>query len=113
MNDRRKAKRVVITAVAEVTNLENHSVQEGYVTNISETGIGAFMKKSIKTGSRVEIKMSFYTMDGVKDVGNIKGKITRVESISKVYNIGIAFDGLDPGKDRELIAYLNAAEKTF
>jgi c-di-GMP-binding flagellar brake protein YcgR len=113
MNDRRKAKRVVITAVAEVNHLEDNSMQEGYVANISTTGIGVFMKQPLKVGSPVEIKMSFYTTNGVKDVGQIMGKIKRVEPISQVYNIGIEFEGLHPARDRELISYLNAAQKTF
>jgi ACT domain-containing protein len=113
MNDRRKAKRVVITAVAEVNDPEGNSILEGYVANISTTGISVFMKQPLKVDSKVEIKMSFYTTDGIKDVGQIAGKIKRVEPISKVYNIGIEFDGLHPVKDRELIVYLNAAHKTF
>lgn len=113
MNDRRRANRIVITAVAEVNNFEDNSIQEGYVANISTTGIGVFMKQPFKIGSQVEIKMSFYTTAGIKDVGQIKGKIKRVEPISKVYNIGIEFEGLHPVKDRELIAHLNAAQKTF
>lgn len=113
MNERRKAKRVVITAVAEVTDPVNNLVQEGYVANISTSGIGVFMKQSLKLGNRVEIKMSFYTMGGVKDVEQIKGTVRRVEQISNVHSIGIQFEGLNPSKDRELIAYLNAAHKTL
>ncbi len=158
MNERRRAKRLVITAVAEVTDLENNLVLEGYVANISATGIGVFMKRPMNTQSppqspvgahhdaplqesrrantkdqsstrveespqlaggffklngRVEIKMSFYTMTGIKDVEQIKGKVKRVEQISNVYNIGIQFDGLGPVKDREPIVYLNAAHKTL
>jgi ACT domain-containing protein len=113
MNERRRAKRLVITAVAEVADLENNLVLEGYVANISATGIGVFMKQPMKLNGRVEIKMSFYTMTGIKDVEQIKGKVKRVEQISNVYNIGIQFDGLGPVKDRELIAYLNAAHKTL
>jgi c-di-GMP-binding flagellar brake protein YcgR len=113
VGDRRKAERVVITAVAEVNSLEDNLMQEGYVANISTTGIGVFMKQPFKTGGQVEIKMSFYTMSGIKDLGQIRGKVKRVKSISKVYNIGIEFDGLHAVKDRELIAYLNAAHKTF
>ncbi|MCI0530018.1 MAG: PilZ domain-containing protein [Nitrospira sp.] len=113
MNERRQAKRVVITAVAEVTDPDNNLVQEGYVANISTSGIGVFMKRPLKLGNYVEIKMSFYTMGGIKDVEQIKGKVKRVEQISNVYNIGIQFDGLSSSKDRELIAYLNAAHETL
>jgi c-di-GMP-binding flagellar brake protein YcgR len=113
MNDRRKAKRVVITAIAEVNDPEKNSVQEGYVANISDTGIGVFMKEPLGISSRVEIKMSFYTMTGIKDVERVSGKVKRVEAFSNVYSIGIAFDGLDPRKDSELISYLIAAQKTL
>ena len=113
MNERRKAKRVIITAIAEVNSLEANSIQEGYVANISDKGIGVFMKQPLKLNSRVEIKMSFYTLNGIKDVERIMGKIKRVEPFSNVYSIGIEFDGLDPVKDRELISYLTATQKIF
>ena len=113
MSERRKAKRVIITAIAEVNSPESNSAQEGYVANISDTGIGVFMKQPLKLNSRVEIKMSFYTLTGIKDVEHIMGKIKRVEPFSNVYNIGIEFDGLNPVKDRELISYLTAAQKIF
>jgi len=112
-DERRKAKRLIITAVAEVNDLKDNFLQEGYVGNISVTGIGVFMRHPLEVGHQVEIKMSFYTLSGIKDVGQIRGKIKRVEPISNVCNVGIEFDGLDPTKDRELISYLLSAEKEF
>lgn len=86
-------------------------VEEGYVANVSVSGMGVFMRRPLKLQNPVEVKLSFYTLSGIKDAGEIKGKVKRVEPISNVYNIGIEFDGLNPEKDRELIAYLAAAEK--
>jgi hypothetical protein len=111
MSERRQAERHVITAVAEVSVIENNFSQEGYVINISETGVGVFMKHPLKLNSTVEIKMSFYTNTGIKDVEKIRGKVKRVAPFNSVYNIGIQFDKLDPKKDHDLISYLKSAKK--
>ncbi len=113
MNERRKAKRVIITAVAEVNSFQDRLVQEGYVANISKTGIGVYMKRPFKLNRAVEIKMSFYTSTGVKDVERIAGKVKRVVPFANVYSVGIQFDGLDPKKDKELISYLKTAQQEF
>ncbi len=104
--DRRKSKRVVITAVAEVTDLNDHETLEGYVANISTGGIGVFLLKPLKAGSQVEVKMSFYTNEGISDVQHVQGVVRRVEMFNNVYNTGIEFEGLDPKKDAELFSYL-------
>ncbi len=113
MKDRRKANRVIITAVAEVNDLTDNIIEEGYVANISVSGMGVFMRRPLKAQHPVEIKLSFYTLSGIKDAGQLKGRVKRVESISNVYNVGIEFDGLDHTKDRELMDYLTAAEKVL
>lgn len=107
MEDRRESKRVVITAVAEVTDLNDHMTLEGYVANISTGGIGVFLLKPLKAGCQVEVKMSFYTNDGISDIQQIQGVVRRVEMFNNVYNTGIEFEGLDPKKDAELFSYLN------
>ena len=108
--ERRKAKRVIITAVAEVSDLKTLSVQEGYVSNISSTGVGVFLKNSMTPGSRVEIKLSFYTTEGINDAKQIQGIVKRVEMLSNVYSTGIEFDRLDPKKDSELLSYLSVQQ---
>lgn len=107
-DDRRKSKRVLITATAEVSDLSGNMAQEGYVMNISSGGVGLFLKSPIQVGSPVEVKLSFYATTGIRDVRQIRGYVKRVELFSNVYNTGIEFEPLDPGKDQDLISYLSA-----
>jgi c-di-GMP-binding flagellar brake protein YcgR len=111
MEERRGNKRVTITATAEVTNLEDHSLEKGYVVNVSINGVGLFMKNPLKLNTAVEIKLSFYTLNGIKDVRWITGKIKRVQPFSNVHNVGIQFDSLDPTKHQDLIDYIKEAQK--
>lgn len=105
--DRRKAKRMVITAVAEVSDFNSRVVHEGYVANVSATGVGVFLLKPLRVGSRVEVKLSFYATDGIGDARQIRGIVKRVEMFNNVYNTGIEFEHLDPKKDADLIQYLS------
>ncbi len=113
MTDRREARRVIITCVAEVSSVGENHIQEGYVTSISRTGLGVFLQRPIKAKSEVNLKLSFFSVTGIKDIENIRGIVVWGERMRNVYHIGIQFARLDPKKDAELISYLDSAEKNF
>ena len=113
MTDRRKARRIIITCIAEVSPIEENYIQEGYVTSISRTGLGVFLQRPIKAKNEVNLKLSFFSITGIKDIENIRGTVVWGERMRNVYHIGIQFARLDPKKDAELISYLDSAEKNF
>jgi len=111
--ERRKGKRIVITCVAEVTSLSTHHFIEGYVTNISRSGLGLMAKKNLDKEEEVVIKLSFFALDGVEEVENVRGKVKRVQSIADVYSIGIQFKSLVQKEPSKIFTYIDAAEKSL
>ena len=113
MKERRKEKRVIITCVAEVTSLSTHKFIEGYVTNISRSGMGLMARKNLDKEEEVMIKLSFFALDGVEEVENVRGKIIRVQSLADVYSIGIKFKSLPQKETSKIFSYIDAAEKSL
>ena len=113
MKERRKGKRIVITCVAEVTSLSTHRFIEGYVTNISRSGLGLMARKNLDKEEEVMIKLSFFALDGVEEVENVRGKVKRVQSIADVYSIGIQFKSLAQKEPTKILTYIDAAEKSL
>ncbi len=113
MKDRRRVKRVIITCVAEVTSLYDHQDLEGYVTNISRKGLGMMARKQLARDAEVVVKLSFFGVDGIKEVENIKGRVNRVHSLANVYSIGIQFEQLSEKENPKLLSYIDAAEKSL
>ena len=111
--ERRKGKRIVITCVAEVTSLSTHQFIEGYVTNISREGLGLMARNNLEKEEDVMIKLSFFALDGVEEVENVRGKVKRVQSIADVYSIGIQFKSLVQKEPSKIFTYIDAAEKSL
>ncbi len=113
MKDRRKAKRVIITCVAELTCLSRNISLEGYVTNISRKGLGMMTRPRLEEGDEVIVKLSFFGVNGVNEVENIKGRAKRVQPLGNVFSLGIEFDKTVEQKSPELFSYIHAAEKSL
>jgi len=113
VKERRKGKRIVITCVAEVTSVSSHRFIEGYVTNISRDGLGLMAKNNLEKEEDVVIKLSFFALDGVEEVENVRGKVKRVQPIANVYSIGIQFISLVQKEPSKIFSYIDAAEKSL
>ena len=113
MKERRKGKRIVITCVAEVTSISSHQFIEGYVTNISRGGLGLMARNNLEKEEDVMIKLSFFALDGVEEVENLRGKVKRVQSIAEVYSIGIRFNSSVQKDPSKILTYIDAAEKSL
>jgi hypothetical protein len=70
-------------------------------------------RKPLAQNADVIVKLSFFGVDGIKEVENIKGRVERVHAFANVYTIGIQFEPLSEKENPKLLSYIDVAEKSL
>ncbi|HAG49741.1 MAG TPA: hypothetical protein DHU69_08380 [Deltaproteobacteria bacterium] len=93
MANHRRFKRQYIIAEAKIRTLKKDNLWiNAMLINISKGGIGLYLKKSLKTGEKVAVKIAFLRNDKIRIVEEMPGIIKWARQIGNNYAAGIMFD---------------------
>lgn len=112
-NERRRDRRVVVTAVAEIEAIPPGNTAQGYITNLSRGGLGLFSQSSFLDGTDVLIRLTFFGSQGITESNPIRGIVTRCQPVGSVFSIGIQFVDLKKEANRNLLEQLDLAERSL
>ena len=93
MENKRRHKRVPISATATLTSLEKDDRQsmQTMVADISFGGIGVYSDDTLPTDTQVSIMITFISTDGLMRSDSIEGHIVYDRKMGNFYFIGIKF----------------------
>ncbi len=94
MKSKRKSRRLTIVGIGFLrTNSENKS-HEIYLTNFSKGGVGIYLHKPMKAGTRILITFTYRDTEGERRFEDQPGMIVWCSRCGSVYATGIRFDHL-------------------
>ncbi|MFQ5328503.1 MAG: PilZ domain-containing protein [Thermodesulfobacteriota bacterium] len=94
MKKRRKAERPYLLAKVKIKQVDGSPSAEAVAINLSKGGIGVYLKRSIKEGAKVVVKLTFFDGKGFKSTEDTPGTVRWVLEMGGQYAAGIKFDSL-------------------
>ena len=94
MGEQRSAKRPYILAKVKIRPVRGGTSMEAVALNLSRKGIGVYIKRPLKQGRKVVVKLIFCDENGLKTTEDTPGTVRWVLKFGGQYAAGIQFDSL-------------------
>ncbi len=91
MKERRRHKRGYFIAEVRVRSREGGTWISGATVNISEGGIGMYLKRGVEKGKEVIVKMTVLVGNKLMVTEEIPAKVRWVQPVGRHYAVGIRF----------------------
>jgi hypothetical protein len=108
MPEKRRSKRIAITAVAEASMPDGKTLT-AYVANMSREGIGIYFKEPLAPGTELSIKLSYHNEQGELKSKKLGGEVKW--SYNGFYAVGIGLKGMTEKEHGDLLEYIRAVEE--
>ncbi|MFQ5454807.1 MAG: PilZ domain-containing protein [Nitrospirota bacterium] len=91
MKSRRRFKRLSVLGSVRIRVIPENRTIEGYIANMSKTGMGAYIPKTIKKRTEIEIDMTYFDRDSKLITEHHKGLVAWMKQFAQTYAIGIKY----------------------
>jgi hypothetical protein len=108
MAEKRRSKRIAITAVAEASFPDGKTLT-AYVANLSREGIGIYFKEPLVPGTELTLKLSYHDEQGALKSKDLGGEVKW--SYNGFYAVGIGLKGLNDKEHGDLLEYIRSVEE--
>ena len=91
MEEKRKHPRMPMTGWVEIWGQGADETLNGYVSNISLSGMAVYTKEILPPGTSVLLTLHFFGKQRMESVRALRGEVISVLKIDKSYQVGIRF----------------------